>query len=80
MTERTAVIVGGGIGGLAAGLALTRRGWQIEVCERAVEFAEIGADGLHSTVRRLRWPAAKPPRYVGYRMAHDHSAVAGPAH
>ncbi|WP_406314919.1 FAD-dependent monooxygenase [Streptosporangium sp. NBC_01639] len=177
MTERTAVVVGGGIGGLAAALALTRRGWQIEVCERAAEFTEvgaglslwpnalwalaaldldgrvrelgavevgggarnragrwlartdnteierrfgmplvvlhradllralvdalpaqtlrpsttvtaihedgdcvvvedgvrsrrvdvvIGADGLHSTVRRLRWPAAKPPRYVGY--------------
>lgn len=37
------MIVGGGIGGLATGLALTRRGWHVEVCERAPEFTEIGA-------------------------------------
>ncbi|MEU8133506.1 FAD-dependent monooxygenase [Streptodolium elevatio] len=43
MTGRTATVVGGGIGGLAAALALTRRGWRVEVWERAAEFTEIGA-------------------------------------
>ncbi|MFF4414530.1 FAD-dependent monooxygenase [Streptosporangium sp. NPDC001559] len=37
------MIVGGGIGGLAAAVALGRRGWEVEVWERASEFAEIGA-------------------------------------
>ncbi|GAB3569179.1 FAD-dependent monooxygenase [Amycolatopsis endophytica] len=38
-----AVIVGGGIGGLAAAVAFHQRGWQIEVLERAPGFTEIGA-------------------------------------
>ncbi|ONM49602.1 FAD-dependent monooxygenase [Nocardia donostiensis] len=40
---RQAVVIGGGIGGLAAALALYRRGWGVEVLERAPEFAEVGA-------------------------------------
>lgn len=36
-------IVGGGIGGLAAALALRARGQDVTVYEKAVEFAEIGA-------------------------------------
>ncbi|WP_410664145.1 FAD-dependent monooxygenase [Amycolatopsis sp. lyj-84] len=36
-------IVGGGIGGLAAAVAFHRRGWEVEVLERAPEFTEIGA-------------------------------------
>jgi 2-polyprenyl-6-methoxyphenol hydroxylase-like FAD-dependent oxidoreductase len=38
-----AIITGGGIAGLACALALTRRGWQVEVLERAPEFTEAGA-------------------------------------
>ena len=38
-----AVIVGGGIGGLAAAVALRRIGWQATVLERAPEFGEVGA-------------------------------------
>ncbi|MCC3326243.1 FAD-dependent monooxygenase [Nocardia abscessus] len=38
-----ALVVGGGIGGLAAAVALHRRGWEVEVLERAQEFTEIGA-------------------------------------
>jgi hypothetical protein len=38
-----AIIVGGGIAGLAAALALSGRGWQVEVLEHAPEFTEIGA-------------------------------------
>ena len=37
------IIVGAGIGGLAAGLALQRRGFKIAVYERAPEIREIGA-------------------------------------
>jgi 2-polyprenyl-6-methoxyphenol hydroxylase-like FAD-dependent oxidoreductase len=40
---RTAVIAGGGIGGLAAAIALSRAGWQVEVLEQAPEFGEVGA-------------------------------------
>ncbi|WP_280415039.1 FAD-dependent monooxygenase [Nocardia carnea] len=38
-----AVVVGGGIGGLATAAAFHREGWDIEVLERAAEFAEVGA-------------------------------------
>ncbi|MQY09275.1 FAD-dependent monooxygenase [Actinomadura macrotermitis] len=41
--RRTAVVVGGGIGGLAAAAALAGRGWQVRVLERAAEFGEVGA-------------------------------------
>jgi 2-polyprenyl-6-methoxyphenol hydroxylase-like FAD-dependent oxidoreductase len=38
-----AIIVGGGIGGLASALALSRHGWQVDVLERAAQFTEVGA-------------------------------------
>ncbi|WP_460723093.1 FAD-dependent monooxygenase [Nocardia heshunensis] len=38
-----AIVVGGGIGGLAAAIALYRRGWQVEVLERAAEVGEAGS-------------------------------------
>ncbi len=41
--ERQVLIVGGGIGGLAAALALARRGIASQVIEQAPEFKEIGA-------------------------------------
>jgi len=40
---RPAVVVGGGIGGLAAAVALRQVGWQVTVLERAARFGEIGA-------------------------------------
>jgi 2-polyprenyl-6-methoxyphenol hydroxylase-like FAD-dependent oxidoreductase len=40
---RSAVVVGAGIGGLSAAIALHRAGWQVRVLERAREFAPIGA-------------------------------------
>jgi 2-polyprenyl-6-methoxyphenol hydroxylase-like FAD-dependent oxidoreductase len=39
---RTALIVGAGIGGLSAGLALRRAGWQIRIFERAPSPRELG--------------------------------------
>jgi 3-hydroxybenzoate 6-monooxygenase len=41
--ERQVLIVGGGIGGLAAALALARQGIRAQVIEQAPEFKEIGA-------------------------------------
>lgn len=38
-----AVIAGGGIGGLTAGLCLQHYGWQVTVLERATRLEEIGA-------------------------------------
>jgi 2-polyprenyl-6-methoxyphenol hydroxylase-like FAD-dependent oxidoreductase len=38
-----AVVVGGGIGGLAAAVALHGVGWDVTVLERAPELAEVGA-------------------------------------
>ncbi|GGM14319.1 FAD-dependent oxidoreductase [Streptomyces fumigatiscleroticus] len=49
----TAIIVGGGIGGLAAALALHRTGWQVQVLERAPEFTVAGA-GLSLWPNALR--------------------------
>jgi len=41
--ERPVVIAGGGIGGLAAALALARKGFRSVVLEQAQQFGEIGA-------------------------------------
>lgn len=38
-----AIIVGGGIGGLAAAIALNHAGWQVDVFERRDGFTEVGA-------------------------------------
>ncbi|WP_024800599.1 FAD-dependent monooxygenase [Nocardia sp. BMG51109] len=48
-----ALVVGGGIGGLAAAVAFHQRGWQVEVLERAPEITEIGA-GLSIQPNGLR--------------------------
>jgi 2-polyprenyl-6-methoxyphenol hydroxylase-like FAD-dependent oxidoreductase len=48
-----AVVVGGGIGGLAAAVALARRGWQVEVLEQAAELTVVGA-GLSLWPNALR--------------------------
>ncbi|MFF0265599.1 FAD-dependent oxidoreductase [Kribbella sp. NPDC004536] len=39
----TAIVVGAGIGGVSAAVALQRRGWQVTVLERASELGEVGA-------------------------------------
>jgi salicylate hydroxylase len=66
---RPVIIVGGGIGGLAAALALARKGIRSRVFEQAPEFREIGAGiqlspnvfkmfarlGLTEAVSRIAW-------------------------
>jgi 2-polyprenyl-6-methoxyphenol hydroxylase-like FAD-dependent oxidoreductase len=39
----TAIVVGAGIGGVTAAVALQRCGWQVTVLERAPELGEVGA-------------------------------------
>jgi len=39
----TAIVVGAGIGGVTAAVALQRCGWQVSVLERAPELGEVGA-------------------------------------
>lgn len=40
---KTAIVVGAGIGGVAAAVALDKCGWQVTVLERAAELGEVGA-------------------------------------
>ncbi|WP_344111534.1 FAD-dependent monooxygenase [Kribbella alba] len=40
---RTAIVVGAGIGGVTAAVALEQCGWQVTVLERAQELGEVGA-------------------------------------
>ncbi|SCL46508.1 FAD-dependent monooxygenase [Micromonospora chersina] len=53
MGEPHAIVVGAGIGGLAAALALHRRRWRVTVLERAAEPRELGA-GLTLMANALR--------------------------
>jgi 2-polyprenyl-6-methoxyphenol hydroxylase-like FAD-dependent oxidoreductase len=72
-----AVVVGGGIGGLAAGLALSRTGWDVSVYERASGSTAIGA-GISLWPNALRamellgvWPdvrTAGVPQAGGARL------------
>ncbi|MBY8870357.1 FAD-dependent monooxygenase [Micromonospora sp. PLK6-60] len=48
-----AIVVGGGIGGLAAAVALHRHGWRVTVLERAAVAGEVGA-GLSLMANGLR--------------------------
>ncbi|TQF02463.1 FAD-binding protein [Kitasatospora acidiphila] len=43
MDSGTAVVVGGGIGGLSAAIGLRRAGWQVTVVERAEQLDDAGA-------------------------------------
>ena len=52
------LIAGGGIGGLAAALALAQKGRKVRVLEKAAEFGEIGygiqmGPNIHPMLERL---------------------------
>ncbi len=55
MAELRVVIVGGGIGGLSAAVALHSRGVQVQVYEQAHQFGEVGAGIIlqHNSLRVL---------------------------
>lgn len=48
-----AVVIGAGIGGLTAAVALHRRGWEVTVCERAPSLEPVGA-GLAVAANALK--------------------------
>lgn len=52
-----AIVVGGGIGGLATAVSLRRVGWEVQVLERAAEFGEVGAGigVMPNALRALEW-------------------------
>ncbi|AJT68890.1 hypothetical protein T261_7292 [Streptomyces lydicus] len=53
MGQRTAIVIGGGIGGLTAAVALDRRGWAVIVLERAAALEPVGAGiGLAPNAQR----------------------------
>ena len=67
--QRTALIVGAGIGGLAAGVALQRAGWRVRVHERAAQPRELGfgvllAPNALAQLRELGVAAALTERTV----------------
>ncbi|WP_280394926.1 FAD-dependent monooxygenase [Nocardia brasiliensis] len=51
--NRSAMVVGGGIGGLTAAIALRRIGWDVTVLERASTLGEVGA-GMSQSPNALR--------------------------
>ncbi len=53
MAQPSAVIVGGGIGGLTAAIALHQRGWRITVCERSPGYTGVGS-GIALGLNALR--------------------------
>jgi len=63
------LVVGGGIGGLAAALALSKKGRAVQVLEQAPTFAEIGA-GI-----QLGPNVFKMFDYLGLTEAIDRTAV-----
>lgn len=48
-----AVVIGGGVGGLTAGVALRRRGWDVTVLERASQIEPVGS-GLAIAANALK--------------------------
>jgi 2-polyprenyl-6-methoxyphenol hydroxylase-like FAD-dependent oxidoreductase len=65
-----ALIVGGGIGGLATAIALARAGLDVQVFERATEIREVGA-GISLWTNAIR-----ALDHLGVREAIDGAAVA----
>ncbi|MFN8534874.1 MAG: FAD-dependent monooxygenase [Dehalococcoidia bacterium] len=88
MKDLNVIVIGAGIGGLAAALALSRAGQHVAVYEQAPELGEVGAGlmitpnaaralknlGVYDTVERL---ALKPgaTRYRHYQSGDELSAM-----
>jgi 2-polyprenyl-6-methoxyphenol hydroxylase-like FAD-dependent oxidoreductase len=53
MTRLTAIVAGGGIGGLATAAAIAQRGWAVTVFERQDELRAVGA-GIYIWENGLR--------------------------
>src|SRR5438034_113670 len=64
MTVLRIAVIGGGIGGLTAALALRQAGFDVDVYEQAPELTQVGADGIHSAVRAQLF-GAEEPQFAG---------------
>src|SRR5258705_321409 len=60
MASLSIAVIGGGIGGTAAALSLLRAGFDVQVYEQASALRVVGADGIHSAVRRILFGPEKP--------------------
>ncbi|MDO9505757.1 MAG: 3-hydroxybenzoate 6-monooxygenase [Hydrogenophaga sp.] len=72
------LVAGGGIGGLAAALALVRQGFRVKVLEQAAELGEIGAgmqlgpNAFHAfDALRVGEQARKRAVYTDFMVMHD---------
>lgn len=68
---RTAIVVGGGIGGLSAARALERTGWEVALYDQAPAFRPVGAGiGIApNAVKAMRWLGLDVPlRTSGVRQ------------
>ena len=62
--QRPILIAGGGIGGFAAALALTKQGFKVKVFEQAPEIGEIGAGiqlGQMPSTHLMHWVLVRLP-------------------
>ncbi|KGQ53891.1 3-hydroxybenzoate 6-hydroxylase [Gallibacterium anatis] len=78
MNKQTILIIGGGIGGFAAALALSKQGFQIKVLEQASTIGEIGAgiqlgpNAFHAfDALGIGDAARKLAVYTDYMVMHD---------
>ncbi|WP_330450800.1 FAD-dependent oxidoreductase [Paracoccus marcusii] len=70
LRNRPVTVIGAGIGGLTAALALARRGAQVTVLERAPELGEVGAGSRFRPMRCGCWMRlASEPRWMAPRCA-----------
>ncbi|WP_436312511.1 NAD(P)-binding protein [Variovorax sp. LjRoot84] len=62
LDSRPVLIAGGGIGGLAAALALVREGYNVKVIEQSAHIGEIGAGiqlSPNAFAAWMRWASAR---------------------
>ncbi len=73
---KSLLIAGGGIAGMAAGLAAVRAGWHASVFERSAEFSEVGAGvQLGPNVTRIlqAWGLSDALQHVAAFPSHLHA-------
>ena len=77
-SDQSVLVAGGGIGGLAAALALVRQGFRVKVLEQAPEISEIGAgiqlgpNAFHAFDALGVGPKARARAvYTDYMVMHD---------